>query len=272
MASHYQGTRPDPDKVLTDIADYVLDYRIDSALAFETARNCLIDTLGCGLEALDYPACTKLLGPLVPGMSIANGAARAGHVLSARSGAGRVQHRHHDPLARFQRHLACRGMGPSFRQSRRHPRRRRLAVAQRQAAPHARRADRDDQGARDPGRDRAGELLQQGRPRSRGAGEGRLHRRGLAAFWVCRASASSTRCRKPSSTARRCAPIATRRTPDRARAGRRATRQAAPCAWRSSARPARWAILRCSPRPIGASTMCCSRASRSTSSATTAPM
>ena len=74
MASHYQGTRPDPDKVLTDIADYVLDYRIDSALAFETARNCLIDTLGCGLEALDYPACTKLLGPLVPGMSIADGA------------------------------------------------------------------------------------------------------------------------------------------------------------------------------------------------------
>ena len=67
MTSHDQGARPEPDKVLTDIADYVLDYRIDSALAFETARNCLIDTLGCGLEALDYPACTKLLGPLVPG-------------------------------------------------------------------------------------------------------------------------------------------------------------------------------------------------------------
>ncbi len=74
MTSHYEAARPEPDKVLTDIADYVLDYRIDSALAFETARNCLIDTLGCGLEALDYPACTKLLGPLVPGMSIKNGA------------------------------------------------------------------------------------------------------------------------------------------------------------------------------------------------------
>ena len=74
MASHYEGARPDPDAVLTGIADYVLDYRIDSALAFETARNCLIDTLGCGLEALEYPACTKLLGPLVPGMSIERGA------------------------------------------------------------------------------------------------------------------------------------------------------------------------------------------------------
>ena len=78
MAQHYSSTRPEPDKVLTDIADYVLDYRIDSALAFETARNCLIDTLGCGLEALDYPACTKLLGPLVPGMSIKNGASVPG--------------------------------------------------------------------------------------------------------------------------------------------------------------------------------------------------
>ena len=48
--------------------------RSTSPLAFETARNCLIDTLGCGLEALEYPACTKLLGPLVPGMSIERGA------------------------------------------------------------------------------------------------------------------------------------------------------------------------------------------------------
>jgi 2-methylcitrate dehydratase len=74
MASGYSGARPAPDKVLTDIADYVLDYKIERALAYETARNCLIDTLGCGLEALDYPACTKLLGPLVPGMSIERGA------------------------------------------------------------------------------------------------------------------------------------------------------------------------------------------------------
>ena len=52
----------------------MLGYRIDSALAYETARHCLIDTLGCGLEALDYPACTKLLGPIVPGTVVPNGA------------------------------------------------------------------------------------------------------------------------------------------------------------------------------------------------------
>ena len=70
MASHFEGARPKPDQVLVDIADYVLDYEIASPLAYETARHCLIDTLGCGLEALDYPACTKLLGPVAPGSSL----------------------------------------------------------------------------------------------------------------------------------------------------------------------------------------------------------
>lgn len=75
MAGHYSDNeRPAPDKVLVDIADYALDYRIDSPLTYETARNCLIDTLGCGLEALEYPACTKLLGPVVPGTVVPNGA------------------------------------------------------------------------------------------------------------------------------------------------------------------------------------------------------
>ena len=74
MVSHFDAARPQPDSVLTDIADYVLGYTIDSALAYETARNCLIDTLGCGLEALEYPACTKLLGPIVPGTIVPNGA------------------------------------------------------------------------------------------------------------------------------------------------------------------------------------------------------
>ncbi len=68
------NVRPDPDQVLIDIVDYVFDYRIDSALALETARNCLIDTLGCGLEALEYPACRKLMGPIVPGTVVPNGA------------------------------------------------------------------------------------------------------------------------------------------------------------------------------------------------------
>jgi 2-methylcitrate dehydratase len=72
--SHFAAARPKPDQVLVDIADYVLNVDIDSALAFETARHCLLDTLGCGLEALEYPACTKLLGPLVPGTVVAHGA------------------------------------------------------------------------------------------------------------------------------------------------------------------------------------------------------
>jgi 2-methylcitrate dehydratase len=66
--------RPEPDRVLTDIADYVLGYEITSALAYETARHCLLDALGCGLEALGYPACQRLLGPIVPGTLVPNGA------------------------------------------------------------------------------------------------------------------------------------------------------------------------------------------------------
>ena len=74
MSSHLRNERPAPDKVLTDIADYALGYEIKSELAYATARYCLIDTLGCGLEALQYPACTKLLGPIVPGTLVPHGA------------------------------------------------------------------------------------------------------------------------------------------------------------------------------------------------------
>ncbi|MGA3100263.1 MAG: bifunctional 2-methylcitrate dehydratase/aconitate hydratase [Terracidiphilus sp.] len=74
MSSHISNERPAPDKVLTDIADYALSFKIDSDLAYTTARFCLMDTLGCGLEALEYPACTKLLGPIVPGTVVPNGA------------------------------------------------------------------------------------------------------------------------------------------------------------------------------------------------------
>lgn len=74
MTSLINNIRPKPDQILVDIADYVLNYKIESKLAYETARNCLIDTLGCGLEALEYPACTKLLGPIVPGTVVPNGA------------------------------------------------------------------------------------------------------------------------------------------------------------------------------------------------------
>src|SRR5690554_3537709 len=74
MGAAISNVRPKPDKVLVDIADYVINYEIKSPLAYETARNCLIDTLGCGLEALEYPACKKLLGPIVPGTVVPNGA------------------------------------------------------------------------------------------------------------------------------------------------------------------------------------------------------
>ena len=66
--------RPEPDPVLVDIADYVCSGSIDSEVAFETAHYCLMDTLACGFQALDYPACTKLLGPVVPGATLPGGA------------------------------------------------------------------------------------------------------------------------------------------------------------------------------------------------------
>ena len=74
MSAHISNVRPKPDQVLTDIVDYVIKYKITSKDAYETARYCLMDTLGCGFEALEYPACTKLLGPLVPGTVVPHGA------------------------------------------------------------------------------------------------------------------------------------------------------------------------------------------------------
>ncbi|KIC94241.1 bifunctional 2-methylcitrate dehydratase/aconitate hydratase [Flavihumibacter solisilvae] len=74
MSSYISNERPQPDKVLSDIADYVLNYEIKSDLAWKTAHYCLLDTLGCGFEALTYPACTKLLGPIVKGTIVPNGA------------------------------------------------------------------------------------------------------------------------------------------------------------------------------------------------------
>jgi 2-methylcitrate dehydratase len=65
--------RPEPDLLLQTIADYVLNYNVSSEEALSTARYCLMDTLGCGLLALDYPACTKLLGPIVVGAELAQG-------------------------------------------------------------------------------------------------------------------------------------------------------------------------------------------------------
>ncbi len=74
MSSHISNVRPAPDKLLTDLADYALNAKIASDEAYDTARWCLADTLACGIMALAYPACTKLLGPVVPGTAIKNGA------------------------------------------------------------------------------------------------------------------------------------------------------------------------------------------------------
>jgi 2-methylcitrate dehydratase len=74
MSSPISNIRPAFDQPLIDIVDYALTYTITSPLAYETARYCLLDTLGCGLLALDFPTCTKLLGPLVPGLTLHNGA------------------------------------------------------------------------------------------------------------------------------------------------------------------------------------------------------
>ena len=68
------NNRPDYDQVLQDIADYVLNYRIESQEALDTARNCLLDTLGCGLLALRFPECNKHLGPMVEGTIVPFGA------------------------------------------------------------------------------------------------------------------------------------------------------------------------------------------------------
>ena len=68
------NVRPEPDQELVDIADYVSAMDITSAEAYDTARNCFMDTLGCGFLALRFPECTKHLGPIVPGTTVLNGA------------------------------------------------------------------------------------------------------------------------------------------------------------------------------------------------------
>jgi 2-methylcitrate dehydratase len=77
MSAHHDlkdTTRPAPDKILVEIADYVCNTKKFSDEALNTARYCLMDTLGCGLQALTYPSCTKLMGPVVPGATMTGGA------------------------------------------------------------------------------------------------------------------------------------------------------------------------------------------------------
>jgi 2-methylcitrate dehydratase len=89
MSSHVSQGNQSYDQAIIDIVDYALSYEIKSPVAYETAWNCFLDTLGCGLEALEYEACTKLLGPVVPGLTVANGVKVPGtkHVLDPVQGA-----------------------------------------------------------------------------------------------------------------------------------------------------------------------------------------
>ncbi len=73
MSSNITKVKQEFDKEIIDIVDYVENYEIKSEVAYETAWNCLLDTLGCGLEALEYDECKKLLGPLVSGTTVTNG-------------------------------------------------------------------------------------------------------------------------------------------------------------------------------------------------------
>ncbi len=160
MSSHISNQRPAPDQVLADIADYALSYKISSDLAYATAQHCLIDTLGCGLEALEYPACTKLLGPIVPGTVVPNGARVPGtnFVLDPVQAAFNIgaiirwldfndtwlaaEWGH--PSDNLGAILAIGRLALAYRDRRRPP-----------AAYHARRSHRHDQGPRDSGLHRA---------------------------------------------------------------------------------------------------------------------
>ena len=182
-----------------------------------------MDTLGCGFEALEYPACTKLLGPIVPGTVVPNGAKVPGHAVPARPGAGGVQHRRHDPLARLQRHLARRRMGPSVRQPRRHSRQPPTGCRATPSPPANSRSTMRDvltgmiKAHEIQGVHRAGEQLQPRRPRPRACWS-----RSPPPRWSphmlggTRDEIINARVATPGSTASRCAPTAMRPTPARA--------------------------------------------------------
>ena len=74
MSEGNKNVRREPDRIMVELAEYALQYEVRSDLTYDTARYCLMDTLGCGLEALGHPECAKLLGPVVPGTTVPNGA------------------------------------------------------------------------------------------------------------------------------------------------------------------------------------------------------
>ena len=157
------NVRPDYDQEIQDIADYVaqLRHRLDEA--YRHGPQLPDGHARLRLLALAFPSAAKHLGPIVRAPSFQR-RARARHADSPGSRESGVGHRLHDSLARLQRHLARRRVGPPLRQPRRHPGRRGLSVAARwrraRTADDARRAASHGHGARNPGRARAGQQLQ----------------------------------------------------------------------------------------------------------------
>ena len=181
MSSHdYKSAqRPNPDELLVAIADYTKNYQVDSAQAYETARYCLMDTLACGFQALKYPACTRLLGPVVPGATMPGGSRVPGTsyeldpVMGAFSIGAMVRWLDFNDtwLAAEWGHPSD-NLGAILAVS--DYLSRRAILLGREAADGARRTHRDDQGARNPGRAGAGEQLQPRGPRPRAAGARRV--------------------------------------------------------------------------------------------------
>ncbi len=83
MSAHISNVRPEFDREIVDIVDYVMNYEVASKVAYDTAHYCLLDTLGCGLEALEYPACKKTAGAGGAGDRSAERRARSGHPVPA---------------------------------------------------------------------------------------------------------------------------------------------------------------------------------------------
>ena len=275
MSAHISNVRPKPDQVLVDIVDYVAKYKITSKEAYATAHYCLLDTLGCGFEALTYPACTKLMGPIVPGTVVPNGAKVPGTSFEL------------DPVqAAFNigtmirwldfndTWLAAEWGHPSDNLGGI------LAVADwlsrnNVAAGRAPLTVKDVLTAmikahEIQGVHRAREQLQPRRPRSRRAGEGRLHRRGRA---DARTDPRRDHQRRVARVGRRpvaahLPPLAQHRFAQELGGRRRDRARGAPGADREDRRDG-LSVGAVPPRP-GASTTCCSRATRSSSSARTA--
>lgn len=88
MSTQELNIRPEFDREIVDIVDYVMNYEITSKVAYDTAHYCLLDTLGCGLEALEYPACKKIAWADRARHGGAQRRTRAGHSVPARSGTG----------------------------------------------------------------------------------------------------------------------------------------------------------------------------------------